>query len=398
MAILAYVGLPGHGKSYGIVENVIIPALKQKRTVFSNIPMNDDVCLDVFGMTVIPFHTDDIIKNPNWFTDVFIAGSIWICDELWRLWPSGLKATAVREGDKAFLAEHRHLVGENGYATEIYFVTQDLSQVAQFARSLVESTFRMVKRTNIGFDNRFRVDIYSGAVTGSKPPISKREREIHDGKFKKEIYRFYKSHTKSQTGEAGDESKTDKRGNSLGRLSIKLAFIFLIVCVVFGYFGFGELTDKYSPKPVEPLPVSPSEKSSPNKPPVKPSVDPKSGAVYSRTSAVYDDQPGVKPPKFLASAKSFYISHSITSKGSQVWFYKVIFQDTEVVLSEMDLRKIGYAMLHVNDCLVKVSGADYSGFFMCPKPTRRDGGSTLIAGLTDGVRAVTPNPSVDSSE
>ena len=37
MAISAYVGLPGHGKSYEVVKSVIIPAIASGRRVVSNI-------------------------------------------------------------------------------------------------------------------------------------------------------------------------------------------------------------------------------------------------------------------------------------------------------------------------------------------------------------------------
>ena len=37
MAISAYVGLPGHGKSYEVVKSVIIPAISSRRRVVSNI-------------------------------------------------------------------------------------------------------------------------------------------------------------------------------------------------------------------------------------------------------------------------------------------------------------------------------------------------------------------------
>ena len=61
MSISAYTGLPGHGKSYGVVDNVIRPALEKKREIFTNIPMNSDECLERFGMTVTQFKTEDII-------------------------------------------------------------------------------------------------------------------------------------------------------------------------------------------------------------------------------------------------------------------------------------------------------------------------------------------------
>ncbi|MFU1923019.1 zonular occludens toxin domain-containing protein, partial [Klebsiella pneumoniae] len=51
MAIDAYVGKPGHGKSYGVVEHVIIPSLKQDRHVVTNIPLEVDMLLMDFGGT-----------------------------------------------------------------------------------------------------------------------------------------------------------------------------------------------------------------------------------------------------------------------------------------------------------------------------------------------------------
>ena len=112
MAISAYVGMPGHGKSYGVVENVIIPALKANRNVFSNIPMHDEYCIENYGSKTTYFEMQDVIDNPNWFTEVFVSGSIIVLDELWRLWAAGVKANNVLEQHKSFLAEHRHMVGE----------------------------------------------------------------------------------------------------------------------------------------------------------------------------------------------------------------------------------------------------------------------------------------------
>lgn len=346
MSISAYVGLPGHGKSYGAVANVIIPALTAKRLVYTNIPLNDEKCLSDFGMTAIPFSTDDIVKNPNWWSDVFTAGAVFVLDEVWRLWPAGLKANNVRESDKAFLAEHRHLVGENGFATEIYLVTQDLSQVASFARALVETTYRVVKLGNIGLNTRFRVDVYFGAVTGGKPPVSQREREIHGGKFKKEVYQYYKSHTKSETGGAGDETKTDKRGNAFGRLSIKLGFGLFIGCILLVWYGSGEVIDNYGGGAV---------------------VDP----------AVIDDVSVARPvtqvpivpknPPFLSKSRQFYVSMTNGSAEHLQYFFSVVFDDYRIGVSMSDLERLGYELLPITDCVVRVIGSDWSGYAMCAK-------------------------------
>lgn len=369
MSIVAYVGLPGHGKSHEIVRNVILPSLKNKRPVFTNIPMNDDVCLNDFGMTVTNFSIDDIKKNANWWKEVFISGAVFVLDEAWGLWPAGMKADSIRASDKAFLAEHRHMVGENGLSTEIYFVTQDLSQLALFARTLVETTFRMVKLSSMGLDRSFRTDVYSGPVTGQKPPISKRERELHGQKFSKDVYKYYKSHTQSQTGGAGDEARTDKRYNVMGRLSIKLGFLLVLACIVFIYFGFGKVVRMYKPE-VKNVPVNQPVKSNPSSP-VRGGNIPQGAKV-----AVQQES---REPKFLGKAQRINVSHIFGLAPNKVFYYKVFFENSEVIVTGMDLKRLGYSLDLINDCLVKVSGFDFNGFIMCPKSSRKDSG--LIAGL-----------------
>lgn len=365
MTISAYTGLPGHGKSYGVVANVILPALRSKRIVYTNIPLNDELCLNDFGMVPIPFHIDDLIKSPNWFRDVFQSGSVIVIDEVWRLWPSGLKLTQAREGDKEFLAEHRHLVGENGLATEIVLVTQDLSQVASFARTLVENTFRVTKLSSVGLNRGYRVDVYFGPVTGVKPNPKNREREIF-GKFSKEVYKYYKSHTKSQTGQAGDETRVDKRFNILGGFSIKLGLFFIIAIGLFIYSsvgdvkkGFGQNDNSIASVPadshsVSSVPVGNGEKISQNNrshTPTKP--DPRNIAL--------------PVPSFLSDAKRLIFSHSISVENKLRDFFVVQFSDYSVTLDEQQLKKLGYDLEKISDCLVRVSGVDYSGFFMCSR-------------------------------
>ncbi|WP_241507523.1 hypothetical protein [Pseudomonas aeruginosa] len=48
-------------------------------------------------------------------------------------------------------------------------VTQDLDQLASWATLLVETTYRMVKKSK----TMFRVDIYNGVAKGDSPPKSK---------------------------------------------------------------------------------------------------------------------------------------------------------------------------------------------------------------------------------
>jgi len=245
MSIIAYTGLQGSGKSYGVVANVLIPAIKTGRRVFTNIPLKQDHWLaEHDGRCPVQFDMQDLIDNPNWFNEVFEPGAICVLDELWRLWPSGLKANQVPVQHKSFLAEHRHLVGDDGFASEIVFVTQDLDQIASFARSLVEYTYRAEKLSAVGQDKRFRVDVFQGPVRGPAPPKTRRIRELY-GTYKPEIFDYYYSHTMSETGGSGLEEKPDQRYNMLKSTSLKARLIAIPVLAFVVYWGGSSVLDYY---------------------------------------------------------------------------------------------------------------------------------------------------------
>jgi zona occludens toxin len=209
MAIDAYTGLPRSGKSYSVVKNVILPSLQEGREVHTNIPLTD-LCTDKYPGLVHQLKAE-------WFKDLELfaaipAGAVVVLDELWRRWPAGLKANNVNFADKEFLAEHGHNVDDNGNTTRVVLVTQDLSQISAFARDLVAMTYRTTKLDAVGADSRFRVDIYTGCVTGQKPPKSQLLRSTFD-KYESWVYDHYRSSTKSKTGDVGNESRADKRAN-----------------------------------------------------------------------------------------------------------------------------------------------------------------------------------------
>lgn len=87
MAIDAYVGLPGSGKTYSVVKFAILPSLKQGRLVITNIPLTDLAHQD---------YPDQIRQLPhNWYQDEKLFetvpnGAVVVLDELWRRWPKGM--------------------------------------------------------------------------------------------------------------------------------------------------------------------------------------------------------------------------------------------------------------------------------------------------------------------
>lgn len=217
MSIVAYTGLPGSGKSYSVVELQVIPALRAGRTVVTNIPLVADE-IDKLGLPgrVEQFDTALIQAEPHKILEFCRAGVIFIIDEVWRLWPQGLKADEIPEVYKSVLAEHRHQVDENSFSTQIVLVTQDLGQIAMFARRLVEETFVTTKLSTVGFSRGYRVDVYHGGRTGHN--VTKSRLRMITGVYRKEIYCLYKSHTKSEAAGLGaNEGKMDTRANIFKR-------------------------------------------------------------------------------------------------------------------------------------------------------------------------------------
>jgi zona occludens toxin len=237
MAIHAYVGKPGHGKTNSVVERVVIPSLKQGRHVVTNIPLRIDDLLADFGGTIQQL-------PPDWFdlpdlAEFVLPGCVLIIDEAWRRWPQGQKSNQANPWDKTLLAEHRHMVDAKNNSMRIVIVTQDLSQIPSWARTLIETTFRVVKISK----KIYRVDVYSGVVTGDKPPASNRIRQF-PGRFDKAIQSYYQSATYSATGTVGDESVADKSGSFLRSYGLWSLIVIVVVGLFIGISGVKSFFNK----------------------------------------------------------------------------------------------------------------------------------------------------------
>lgn len=356
MTISAYVGLPGAGKSYGVVENVIIPAIKAGRRVLTNIPMVQEQWLKQYKAVPEVFDIADIAKDSEWWQKNNVHGAVVVLDELYKLWPAGMTAKNVRESDKSFLAEHRHMVDESGFSTEVILVTQDLSQIANFARALVETTFRVVKMSKLGLSKSYRVDVYTGAVTGPAPPKTRLDRQIF-GAYKKQTFALYRSHTKSVTGSAGNEARTDGRFNVLGGLSVKLGILVMLVCSVVAWLGLQSVAKGFGyGEQVEAPAVEPQAQTPP----------PQSEAVKAK--------PVPKPQfEFLSKAQAIIIVWNNGHWPDIEFRFKVVFADNEAVFSTRELSALKYRLKPINECMVLIEGDDFNQWAMCPRNVEKSG-------------------------
>ena len=208
MALNLYTGQPGSGKSYSIVANVIIPALKKGRHVVTNIPLEAELLCDVFGgqITQLPH---DCLDDPD-LPDHIPHGCVAVIDECWNRWPSGQRVAKAGKNDLHWLKEHRHRVDAKGNAMQVVLATQDPSDLASWVRKLIKHTFWMEKLDTLGADNSFSIKIYKGCPTGENIPQRYLIRQTY-GSYDPDVYQYYSSATQSHTATVGDEKAMDRR-------------------------------------------------------------------------------------------------------------------------------------------------------------------------------------------
>lgn len=241
MAILAYIGIPGSGKTYEVISSVILEHFKRGRRIVSNIEGVTeqkliDYCIEkgIRKETLGSYLsvTDEECQQANFFPykgateTVCKAGDLICIDEAWRIFSSD----KIQENHRSFLAEHRHFTNtETGECCDLVVINQSISQLPRFIKDRIETTYRMSKLTTLGMRNRYRVDIFTGAKTTKANKILQLQR-----KYDKEIFSLYKSYD----GENGKENIVDGRGNIFKSFTFKAMVVLVIILSILGYKSF----------------------------------------------------------------------------------------------------------------------------------------------------------------
>ena len=248
MAINAYCGVMGSGKSYEVVSGPLLDAVAAGRRVVTNIDgVNEDRIheylatkrgLDVTKLGRIVHVTTDAVREPDFFpvenegsggatvTPGFVqAGDLVVIDEAWKLWASDQK---IPREHVAFFRMHRHFVhGQTGLACDVVMMVQSIGDLHRMLKPVIELSFRMVKLKAVGAPSKYRVEMYEGW---------KQNKTTRTGTFlrsyKKEIFPLYRSYA----GGAGNEAVVDKRQNIFANRVLWVYGGGVVVCVVVGFW------------------------------------------------------------------------------------------------------------------------------------------------------------------
>jgi len=233
---IGYFGVQGSGKSFEIVKNVIVPALRDThRRVVANIDgLNADAISEFLGKDVrdrvILYEDEDIIKPgfiptakevDDAYSEATVQpGDLLIVDEAARYFGSSKKPP---EHVIDFIRMARHYTDDHGMPVNVVIAAQALNMIHKDLRSMLATVTRCRKHIDVGQPDRYVVHVYSG-----DRPVRDALSSVHQEKYDPEIFPLYKSHA----GGVGQEVMVDSRVNFLKGGEFKRLKIAIIVCVI----------------------------------------------------------------------------------------------------------------------------------------------------------------------
>lgn len=254
MAINAYTGLMGSGKSYEVVSGPVCTAIAAGRRVVTNVAgineskihaylvkKNPELDPDKLG-TVVHVR-DEEVMTPTFFPDeehpemvsIVKPGDLVAIDEAWRFWEGKLPHLHMQ-----FFRMHRHYVHpETGVTCDVALMTQDVMGLSRQLRSVIEATFRMHKLKSIGSSKSYRVEMYEGCKQTAKARTA-----IFIRRYDKEVFPLYKSYD----NENAKEVQVDKRQNVLRNPRVIMTALLVVILFVAGLYNTVKFFTPPAPK------------------------------------------------------------------------------------------------------------------------------------------------------
>jgi zona occludens toxin len=269
MPINAFGGGPGSGKTYGVIEHVILPAVARGRFVITNIDGLDVEA--IYAYVAKEFYKDKILcighirhcdrAAPDLVTffpgedaldkampvplpdaPEVCGGDLVVVDEATRYWSQGEK---VKKEHAYFFREHRHFANEMGHTCDLVVIDPDLTMLARALKGKVEMASVTHKPKEIGMDKRYVVKMFRGVKLTGKP-------QSVNGpyKFRSEIYSLYRSYAVAGAKEQAVDGRQSLKGKIIAKF-VAMLVLLLSMVVVFVYMVKHKIdkVNEASPKP-----------------------------------------------------------------------------------------------------------------------------------------------------
>jgi len=184
MAVYAYLGLPGSGKSFHVLKDTILKALHDGRRVFHNLPLKFNVIEGVefhigyLRRRLIEVNQNFLFNLPKY--EKVLRGSLLVIDEAHETFWTGDKIKD--EKLRNFWTWHRHL------KMDIVVLTQDADNLAKIIKGVVALRYEFRNMGFLGFNSAYEIRQYEG-ISGKVQVGIKR------GRFDKKYFPYYESVT-----------------------------------------------------------------------------------------------------------------------------------------------------------------------------------------------------------
>ncbi|ELA8374250.1 assembly protein [Vibrio alginolyticus] len=366
--IYAIAGRPGGGKTYEAVAYHIIPAIKEGRKVITNITLNIDWFVKIFGedvrelIKIVDGRLTDFGSTSRPFSQIEDysdewrnekgQGPLYIVDEAHMSLPSRGLPAAILE----WFSIHRH------YGVDIILLTQNIRKVHRDIKDMIEVTYRCTKNTAMGSSNSYTKKVQDGC-NGEVVNTSIRS-------YKSEYFPFYKSHSQSnkhvQEAQAKDIRPFWKRWPVIGTA------LLLGIGLPINIMAWWSEPEK-APEPVKQKNVNVEI------PAGTPTAQGTATPPKKKNSSGFGPLDGYD--FFITGyAKQIALTTSLKSMGElnrDLTFYKIyidVYDGTDKLFSfdHTDLVDIGYQFEVLSDCVYRVSWEDSERIFTCgqrEKPT-----------------------------
>ncbi|ENM5832692.1 assembly protein [Vibrio metoecus] len=365
--IYAIVGRPRSGKSYESVVYHIIPAVKSGRKVITNIPLNMDMFVKVFGDSVrdlirivdAKFNEYGSMNRPFSKVDDYLddwrddknRAPLYVIDEAHMVIPTRLGDSKILE----FYSMHGH------YGIDIIILTQNLRKIHADIRAMIEMTYYCAKNTAFGSKKTYTKKVRIGDT--------REDINIEQRTYKEHYFGFYQSHTQSAgsvvEAQAFDITPIWKRWPFWGSL-----LCFIIVIFILAYY-FQSRKSKHA-EDVPPVPEhtqqTPSSDSSTSHHP-KPLQTIKAAPL---SEPLRDFQLYVSGHAKQIAYKKMSFSREIDTRLTFYHVYISAYQDDKFSfsLNNIDLEKMGYQFEALTECVYRITWGSNSRVITCIDESR----------------------------
>lgn len=360
-------GRPGGGKSYELVKNHVIPALKDGRKIITNLPLQVDHFVASLGHQVRDlieivdgeFHNfgdgnrpfskaHHFLKYNTWRNDKN-QGPVFFIDECHLAMPAGSTEKELLE----FLSLHRH------YGFDIYLATQDFRKVHRDIRAMVEINYRCIKKSALGRTDQYIVKICQGCEAGAEVT------NTYEREYESWVFKFYQSHTKSNGKQVEEAYVKDipvwwkKKRNLFAAVGIVLG----------GFYGISGFYSMLSPKDAPETLANGSQKLPQQLNASQPAHVPQQ-AILKSPEAI-QERFKFSPDAFHPFNKlTIHVSGSYGDLREKVVYFSLSFNGQIInEITSTDLMMSGYTVKVLSDCVVRLEYETWASFAICDNPS-----------------------------